>query len=123
MFGNFAVSLSFLLLLVAAVSNADESVSPNFEIEDESRGILDAFQKRPTKLTSVHPTESIVTTTVFVTTTTVVESLATRYCATTSSVSGACRRRRGILEQPSLVLTDEVINQHEIELQPTKVLG
>lgn len=125
MFGNWSTS-SFLLVLVLAfvASKADDSVLPTLEADDESRGIL-FVQKRPTKLTSVHPSESTLTKTVFVTSTTVIQSLATKYCATTANVTGACRRRRGIQEQPGLVINDDVtdIDQHTIELQPTKVLG
>ncbi len=121
MFGYWPTSFPFLLVLVFAfvVSKADDSVLPKLEVDDESRGIL-FVQKRPT----VHPSESTLTKTVFVTSTTVIQSLATKYCATTANVTGACRRRRGIEEQPGLVINDDVtdIDQHTIEVQPTEVL-
>lgn len=110
----FGTSLYFLLVLVVVlvVSNADDLVLDNEE------NPIKTFQKWPIK--SGRPVENV-TSTIFFTSTTVTSSFATLFCATTASVTGPCRRKRGIQEQPILVSNHDEMEQIAKKLQPTEV--
>lgn len=117
MLGKRSTSLYCLLVLLAAfvVSKADDLVLEDGQIP------VKTFQKRPIK--TVRPVENV-TSTILVTSTIVTSSFATLYCATTSDVTGACRRKRGIQEQPILLLNDDEVQMEQIppKLQPSEVL-
>lgn len=107
-------SLYFLLVLLVAfiVSKAED-----LDLDDEEIPVK-IFQKWPIK--AVRPAVQNVTSTMFVTTTTVTTSFATLHCAVTASVTGPCRRKRGIQEQP--IQDGEVeIELIAKKLQPTEV--